>query len=330
MSFLASLASVVAQPGVQVVAAGLLSGALGGTALVVSGALPIAGTQTPPETLSVLACPGTGPTVGEIADGQRVLAVARSADGAWVQLYIGFPGVERGWAPADALNLDTAADALPVSACEAPTDGPAPTAGATVDIPTASPEPTPTTSDAPSLEPSAAPSPSASLGPSPSPGASASSTIRPSASPSKKPSTPPSLPPTAPPATSTPTTPPITPTPDNVKPTLTGLNANPTCVDAGGSPTATISVQATDNVGVLSVSIGIAAPGGASFVASMTHGTGNTWFYVLYNNANWAEGHVNYTVTAQDLSGNVSNPAYNDPFSPSNWVYHSTSSCSIG
>lgn len=315
MSMFSGLTSMFAQPAFQAVAAGLLTGAVIGSTMVASGILPLEPQREDPKFVALLACPGGGPELARVPAGQQLLITARSEDGAWLEVYIGEPGVEFAWAPAPAFRAASALDALPVSACDTsqtflPTLGP--------------PEPTVTPTGVPAtVLPTLAPTlgPGATASPTPRPTPTPKVTQTPNPTPTKKPPTaPPTLPPTAPP---------ITAPPDTTDPVLSGLTANPTCVgpDIAASR---ISVQATDNVAVLSVSLGISPPGASAFVVSMTHGSGNTWFYDVFNNGAWGEGHINYTVTAQDFGGNTSDPASSDPFSSNNYLYHSTSACIIG
>ena len=111
--------SMFAKPAVQAVGAGLLTGAIVGSVLVASGLFPRR-PQTA-ETAALLACPGTGAVLARIPAGQNLLVTGRSADGTWLQVYVGEPGVDRAWAPATSLRLQAAVDALPVSGCDTST-----------------------------------------------------------------------------------------------------------------------------------------------------------------------------------------------------------------
>lgn len=111
------LASLVTQHGMAI-AAGILSGAVLGGGGLASGLISVGGSRAGP-TVALMACPGSGPELTRIPDGQTVLATARSADGAWLQVYVGEPGIDRAWVPATTLRLQSAAAGLPVAACGA-------------------------------------------------------------------------------------------------------------------------------------------------------------------------------------------------------------------
>ncbi len=316
------LTSILGQSTVQAVGAGVLTGALGGAALIGTGVIPIAPETVTPPTIELRACPGEGPVLGQVADGERLLVTAKSADGQWLEVYVGQPGIDRAWAEAAALSLEAPGDALPVGDCAAPTPAPLP-----------SPAPTgASATEAPTAAPTLGPSPSLATTETPGVTATATATASPTATP--KPTKTPSP---TPKPTKTPTPPPPTPTPtpmpppDNTKPQLSGLGASPTCVDPGHIQ-ARISVTATDNVAVTGVQISFTPPGQGAFVRNMNHGSGNTWIYDVFQGESgaWGEGHVSYTVIAVDFAGNTSNPASNNVFSSDNYLYSSTSSCFIG
>ena len=78
------LGSLLSQRGVQAIAAGFLSGAVGGSALVATGLVPLGGTRLAPPTVALMACPGAGGTLARVTTGQSLLVTARSADGRWL------------------------------------------------------------------------------------------------------------------------------------------------------------------------------------------------------------------------------------------------------
>jgi hypothetical protein len=309
MSFLSAL---FASQGTQAVAAGLLTGVVGGTALVASGIVPVGGKTVEAATAQVLACPDQPPVLAEVTDGQRLLATGRSADGSWLQIYVPLPGVDRGWVEAKVLQLESAADALPVTACAGPTAAPAtaaPTVEATVLVPTPEITPSPAPSIAPSAGPSPTPPPTAALGPTPSRTPSPTKTPTPTKTPSPTPS---------PTKTPTPTpTPAPTPTPfvDNTKPVLSNLTTDgfpfggeyyiygPSCPTTPHS--ATISVTATDpDDPVASVTLSYWPGGQPVSTKAMTKGGGNTWTAVITPTDAWQVGLINYWVDAVDSNGN--------------------------
>ncbi|HET7180859.1 MAG TPA: hypothetical protein VFI15_01350, partial [Candidatus Limnocylindrales bacterium] len=128
---------------------------------------------------------------------QNVLVTARSADGQWLEIYIGQVGAESGWARASSLQLKAAPDSLPIAACTpAATAGPGP---ATLEPPASGPSLLPSVgpSLAPSLVPSVAPSvtgvpatvaPSAGATPTPTPAP--TKTPKPTATPAPTPTAP--------------------------------------------------------------------------------------------------------------------------------------------
>lgn len=294
MSFLGGLGSLVSQPGMQVIGAGLLSGVVAGGALVATGVIPTGGTRVNAATVALLACPDVGPVLADIFDGQTLLVTGRSADGAWLRVYVGGP-VDAGWAPASALKLDSPADALPVADCAALTPGPlgTPVATATAVVETASPEP--------SGEPS--------VGPSPSPRVTPRVTPRPTPRVTPRPTK----------------TPKPTPTPDTTPPSLsnmtaTGFFSNGAYYITGPSSIncppheSTITVTATDPSGVASVTL-YYLPGNSGVLSTtMSPAGGNTWQGVIVAEDSWSDaqfpddpnGLINYWVRATDTEGNLS------------------------
>src|SRR5436190_2051947 len=108
MSFLSGL---LAQPGTLALGAGLVAGAVTGTAIVASGAL----SSPAPAELALVSCPGSDTVVARVSSGQSILVTAKSGDRAWLELYIGEPAVDTGWAPVNALKFAESVDALPVN-----------------------------------------------------------------------------------------------------------------------------------------------------------------------------------------------------------------------
>lgn len=110
--------------------------------------------------------------------------------------------------------------------------------------------------------------------------------------------------PPAPPVVHNPPPPPP-PKPDTLAPTLgkPTSSVDPVCSLAGNGPyTATISVSATDNVGVTKVTIGWA--GVTSGSATMSK-HGSTWKYT-YTASSASGGQLTFTVRASDAEGNHS------------------------
>ena len=310
------LTSLLGQSTVQAVGAGVLSGALGGAALIATGVIPIPPETVTLPTIQLLACPGQGPVLAEVSEGERLLVTGKSADGQWLEVYIGQPGIDRAWTEAPQLVLDTPADDLPVADCAAPTPGPLP-----------SPAPTQLVTEAPTAEPTLGPSatPEPTASPTPAVTVAATATARPTPTPTP---TPTKTPKPTPKPTKTPTPPPTpTPTPfvDNDPPelsnlTTTGVNGgngqyyiyyqNATCTPHS----ATITVTATDNVGVDTVDL-YYWPGGENVQSKpMARQGGNTWTATIVTEDSWDlssgpgddTGLINYWVVAYDDANNES------------------------
>ena len=99
---------LIAGKSLAVLGAGLLSGAVAGSALVATGTVEFGGSADRPTAsagagLQLVPCPDQGPVLGSIPRDQQVLVTARSADGAWLQLYWPAPGIERAWTKAGPL-----------------------------------------------------------------------------------------------------------------------------------------------------------------------------------------------------------------------------------
>ena len=130
--FLPRLASLVSQP--AVLAAGVATGVAVGAVGVGTGAIPV--TDPGPRLVALFECPDSGRVVKSLPSNQSVLVTARSADGAWLEIYIGEPGAERGWARATSLQLKAAPDSLPVADCTPEATLPPPTGLASPVTPT--------------------------------------------------------------------------------------------------------------------------------------------------------------------------------------------------
>lgn len=276
MSFLSGipqLASLVAQP--AVLAAGVAAGVAVGAVGVGTGTIPV--TDPPPHKTVLYECPGSGRIVTSIAPNQNVLVTARSADGQWLQIYVGAAGVERGWAPASSLQLEAAPDGLPIEDC----------------TPTATEAPAPTSVGSPSVLPSDSAAPS---GTTPAPSVTASATPKPTGTPK----------PTATPApTPTPYTGPF-PYVRNLL--LTGAAPDP---DTGGyliyaqgcDPLpieATVMVEASDPDGIGAVLLWVRPALGSWSSSYMTHGNGDLWTGIITSPGTWADGPIEWYVEAWD------------------------------
>ena len=286
------LASLSLQP--TVLAAGLATGVAVGAVGVGTGVIPVG--QSAPRNTVLYECPGSGRIVTSIQPNQSVLVTARSADGQWLQIYVGAAGVDRGWAPAQALQLRAAPDALPVEDC----------------TPDATADPGPTGLQPPSGFPSAAPSTGPSTGAPTAapvtlpPGA----TARPSPTPSKTPK------PTKTPA----------PTPTaQTGPTLTAFTLNPFAGDwyidedppgSGlypmyqigctiGDWTVGFYIEAQDPDGIASATL-YYKPQGVSTPIEETmgeEGPGEYYREVVTDDATWYFGEVDYWITVIDGVG---------------------------
>ena len=293
MSFLSGipqLASLVAQP--AVLAAGVAAGVAVGAVGVGTGTIPV--TDPPPHKTVLYECPGSGRIVTSIAPNQNVLVTARSADGQWLQIYVGEAAAERGWAPADALQLRAAPDTLPVEAC----------------IPEATAEPGPASLQPPSEFPSAAPS----TGPSAGGPTAAPVTLPPGAT-----ATPSPIPSKTPKPTKVPTPPPTPPT----GPQLSNLIVvYPETKDPGtghyllsrpssscpSTAAATIHVTATDPDGISKVTLWYQAQGGEPGYIDMPYHDLDAGIYeqTFYVQNAWADGIIDYWVEAEDTVGDIS------------------------
>src|SRR6266567_7255679 len=135
---LGPLGGFLADKGLLAIAGGLLSGVVGGTAVVAAGVFtsPPAG---PPPMAGLVPCPGAAVVLDQVPQGQTLLVTGRSADGSWLEVYLAEPGLDRAWTRADGVDLEAPADQLPVVGCDAPLIAAAPAPS-----PTPLPSPTPT------------------------------------------------------------------------------------------------------------------------------------------------------------------------------------------
>lgn len=312
MTFLSSIGAVFSRPGMQAVA-GLMSGAVAGSALVASGAIPFGGSATAAPSVILLACPGAGPVLAELSDGEALLVTARSADGTWLQVHIGQPGVDRGWAPAAALRMESAADALPVADCSGPSAAPSgsPAATASAIVATASPSPS-APSPTPTTAPTAAPTPTITPRPTATP------TPRPTPTPTPRPTPTPSPKPTPKPTPTPVPTPTPTPPPDTTAPTLSNLiitspgrdpNDGQFYIYGQGCPppqTATVTVNATDPDDPVSAVTLYYWPGGSGVLSTsmVKQSNSNVWVGTIVAQG-WDAGQISYWVRAVDTHGNI-------------------------
>ena len=137
---LAGLGALVAGNGLLAIATGLIVGIIGSGTLLATGAVHVGGGNAAapvptPVGLQLVACPDAGPVIGSIPKGEKVLVTARSADGAWLQVYYPGPSFDRAWTKAGPLQLEADPGSLPVASCEAPpTPTPRPTPGASTAV----------------------------------------------------------------------------------------------------------------------------------------------------------------------------------------------------
>jgi hypothetical protein len=294
-----SFQSLLAQPALLAMGAGLLAGAVTGTTLVVTGILP----DRPDPQLTILSCYDNGKVVGQVKAGQAMLVTARSADGTWLEVYVGLPGAERGWAPRSALRFEGSADALPIVACIGFI--PLATAG-----PPATSAPSLAASALPSGAPSVAPTIVATVAPTLAPSTRPSATPKPTRTP-KPTATPLPPPPTSPP------TPTPAPTADVFAPSVSApyitspgayingsyyINADYHCAQ----PTATIRVNATDPSGLTWVRLYYRPPGGSLTFTTMSSVGGGAYQAVIAPNGSWLDGEIGLWGAAQDIHGNTS------------------------
>jgi len=289
MSMLAGLLPKLASLAVQpvVLAAGVATGVTVGAIGVGTGAIPV--TDSPPYNAVLYECPGSGRIVTSIAPNQNVLVTARSADGQWLQIYVGSAGAERGWAPASSLQLRAAPESLPVEDCT-PESTPPPASVAPTGAPTAAPLSAP-----PSVEPSALPSAAPSLVP---------TSVPPSASPTPEPSAT-----EVATATPSPTPGPTSPGPyfsdftiyDPPKDPSTGnyLMYPPGCTGYFTHAGMTVVVTDPDGVGAVFLYYQPSGAGSWSSVEMQWEG-GNLYDAQISSDGTWGDGPVSYYITAWD------------------------------
>lgn len=284
------LSSLSAQPALLAMGAGLLAGAVTGTTLVVTGILP----DRPDPQLTILSCYDNGKVVGQVTAGQPMLVTARSADGTWLEVYVGLPEADRGWAPASALRFQAAVDSLPVATCVGfiplaslgPPATTTPTSGPPSPTPSAVPSATPTTSAGPTASPSPTPRPT--------------KTIKPTATPLPPPPTP---------------VPSVQPTPDVFVPTVSAPFITSPGAYFDGSyyvgknpcspPSATIRVTASDPSGLNWVRLYYRNPNGATTYGTMSSIGNNTFEFVITPPDAWIGGEIGLWSIAQDAYGNT-------------------------
>lgn len=288
------LAALLAQHGTQAVAAGLLSGAVVAGTGVATGLIHVGGAPAP-AGVALLACPGSGRQVGRITAGQTLLVTARSADGSWLQVYVGTPGVDRAWAPAGVLRLQAAVDGLPTADCGA-TPGPGPSAAtpsveATVVV-TSSPSPSPTP------RPTRTPRPTASPKPTPKP---------------------------------TPTPVP-TSYKDPNPPIVSELIASDNCLPPGGTDYLTVTVTDADDAdAALTVRLIIDPPGVAPYEGETFSPNGlGTWEGLFSSTGSWTSGPVIWSVIATDASGNSTTVKSSTNNADQSYVWYDTTACPTG
>ena len=252
------LSGLVTTHAVQVVA-GALSGVLAMSAAIATGVVPTGPSTDGPQTLALVACPGSGSIVAVARPGDEMLVTGRSADGSWWRVYVPGPAAKKdGWVPASSLELLADGSALPIAACiqvagATGVPGPSPTGVLATVSPTgvATPSAAPSPTTKATAKPIAAPTPTTEGAPSPTTG------------PTAKP--PPTLPPT--------------PTP-NVGPVFASgpTSSVPTMfADASGEGDCwglprrtTIKVEVADPNGVSAVQLWVKKPGATAF-AQLTH-----------------------------------------------------------
>jgi hypothetical protein len=147
-------------------AAGGLSGVLAMSALIATGVVAVGPAPAGPQALALVGCPGSGSVVAVAQPGDQMLVTGRSADGAWLRVYVPGPASD-GWVPASTLNLLADGAGLPVAGCVEAAVVP-PTAVPATATPTVPPTATPTATAKPTAKPTAAPT--ASPTPTPNPG----------------------------------------------------------------------------------------------------------------------------------------------------------------
>lgn len=299
--------SLLAQPALLAMGTGLLAGAITGTGLVVTGTLP----ERPDPQLTILSCYDNGKAIGRVTAGESLLVTARSADGAWLQVYVGAPGADRGWAPASALRFDATVESLPVEACIGFIALASPG-------PPATPRPTPE----PTVAPTAVPTVVATVAPTASPAPTATPTPTPRPTRTARPTAPP---------TPTPTPTPVptpAPTADVFVPTVSAPFITSPGPFGNGNyyigyspcapPSATIRVTASDPSGLNWVRLYYRNPSGVTTYATMSFIGNNTFEFVITPPNSWPYGEIGLWSIAQDVYGNTSSYVpFGNPYSTS-------------
>lgn len=142
-------------PWIGVVAvAGLIGATIGVTGVVgrpIAQVATIGYSALLDDRVDVLACPG-GDAVGTLVQGERVLAIARSDDGAYLAVRDPYDSSATLWLPTRALVVDEGeldVESLPADGCDQPV----------VTVATPEPTPTPTQTQEPEPQPGPAPKP---------------------------------------------------------------------------------------------------------------------------------------------------------------------------
>jgi hypothetical protein len=282
------LASLAVQP--AVLAAGVATGVAVGAVGVGTGAIPVADPK--PHNAPLYECPDSTRVVTSVAPNQNVLVTARSADGRWLQIYVGEAGTESGWAPASALQLKAAPDSLPIADC--------------------TPEPTPVDTALPtSLEP---PSEQPSAGPTDSISPSLAPTIQPTRSALPTPSKTPAPTKTPKPSPTAPTGPKLSaftlnpyPREDLVVEDPPGSGQYPMyaigCSD--GYWTVGIYIEAQDPDGIASVTLYYQPEGVSTPIEEPMgeEGPGEYYREIVTDYEHWETGEIDYWITATDGVG---------------------------
>ena len=128
-----------------------------------------------------------------------------------------------------------------------------------------------------------------------------------------------------------PGTPPPTTAPpaDTSPPSLFGMSANPSCID-NATPSSVISVGATDDRGLRSVTLNYQKPGDLTvFTVPMSNTSVNVWQGTIQKDFLWqAGGQVNFWVVAMDTSGNIAS-LDDDPLSDRNRLSYRPDGCPV-
>jgi hypothetical protein len=278
-----------------VLAAGVATGVAAGAIGIAAGAIPVA--DPAPRLLPLYECPGSGRIVTSLPSNQSVLVTARSADGTWLQIYVGEAGAARAWMPAASVQLNAAPDSLPVADC-IPEEPPATTFQAP--SPLMSPAPTIVGSVAPTNAPLTAP-PSATITPSPTPSR--------TPGPTKTPTPAPTPTPTPTPAP-TPLTGPVLSDVSIYAPPHAGGGLyqmsllNPLFCEFAYDDFG-IWVSASDPDGVASVRLYYKPTGGGTQSVAMVEESGSTWDGTFTAEMTWSFGPVQVWLQAEDGNGNL-------------------------